>query len=52
MDVPCDETYQALSSSHGLLQNQVFWTEWHRRLGNLNMQDVKKLAGMSLGIDA
>ncbi len=51
MDVPCDKTYQALSS-HSLPQNHAFWTEWHRRLGLLNMQDVKKLAEMSLGINA
>ncbi len=51
VDVPCDEIYQAFSS-HSPSQNHTCWTEWHRRLGHLNMQDVKKRAGMSLGINA
>ncbi len=51
LDIPFDETYQVLSS-YSPSQNHDFWTEWHRPLGHLNRQDVKKLAGMSLGIDA
>ncbi len=46
------ETYQALSFSHSPPQNHALWTEWHRRFRHLNMQDVKKLPRMSLGIDA
>ncbi len=51
VDIPFDETYQALSS-YSPPQNHASWTELHRRLGHLNMQDVKKLAGMSLVINA
>ena len=51
VDIPCDWTYQALSS-HSPSQNRASWTEWHRPLGHLDMQDVKKLAGTSLGINA
>ena len=51
LDIPFDETYQVLSS-YSPSQNHDSWTEWHRPLGHLNRQDVKKLAGMSLGIDA
>ncbi len=43
VDIPFDDTYQALSS-HSPSQNHVSWTEWHRRLEHLNMLDLKKLA--------
>ncbi len=52
VDRPFDETYQALSSFYSLSQNHDSWTEWHWRLGNFNIQDVKKPARMSLVIDA
>ena len=29
----------------------VSWTNWHRRLAHLNMEDVKRLPGMADGID-
>ena len=51
VDVPCDETYKTLSF-HSPSQNHTSWIEWHRHLSHLNMLDVKKLAGMSLGINA
>ena len=40
----------ALASSYSVLNNNASYTQWHRRLGHLNMQDVKKWLQMSTGI--
>ena len=42
---------ETLRSSKKPLANHASWDEWHRRLGHLGMQDVKKLAHLATGID-
>ena len=51
VNVPASGRILALASSHSVPHNHVSWTQWHRRLGHLNMQDVKKLVRMSTGMD-
>ena len=51
VNVPARERTLALASSRSVPHNHASWTQWHRRLGHLNMQDVKKLVRMSTGID-
>ena len=52
LDVLCNETYQTLFSSHSSAQNQDLWTEWNLCLGHFNIQNVKKLARISMSINA
>jgi len=63
LDVSSQTTNQSDDSDSDYLANgllilkapavgkQALWSLWHRRLGHLNMQDVKKLALMTDGID-
>lgn len=50
VNVPAGKRILALASSHSVTHNNASWTQWHRRLGHFNMQDVKKLVRMSTGI--
>ena len=51
VNVPSNKETLALTSSHSVSNNNASWTQWHRCLGHLNMQDVKKLLQMNIGID-
>ena len=51
VNVPASGRISALASSHSVPHNHASWTQWHRRLGHLNMQDVKKIVRMSTGMD-
>ncbi len=46
-----DNSSKIPKSSHIAQNNKASWRQWHRRLGHLDMQDVKRLATMSTGID-
>jgi len=51
LDLKYSKTPHALKSSYNLPANHGSWDQWHQRLAHLNMQDVKKLASMSIGIN-
>ncbi len=51
LDLKYSKTPHALKSSYNHPANHCSWDEWHQRLAHLNMQDVKKLATMSEGIN-
>ncbi len=51
VNVPASKETLVLASLHSVPNNNASWTQWHRRLGHLNMQDVKKLVQISTGID-
>ena len=52
LDMKYVDPLQALRSSKESPANHASWDEWHRRLGHLGMQDVKKLSKIATGIDA
>ena len=51
LDLKYTHPPQALRSSKKPPANHASWDKWHRRLGHLGMQDVKKLSQIATGID-
>jgi len=51
LDLKYSKTPHALKSSYNHPVNYCSWDEWHQRLAHLNIQDIKKLATMSEGIN-
>ncbi len=52
LDLDYAQRPRAMRSSTKPPANHASWDLWHRRLGHLNMQDVKRLANMSEGINS
>jgi transposase InsO family protein len=50
VDTPENDS-KVLKSSRAYHNDKASWRQWHRRLAHLGMKDVKRLAGMSTGID-
>ena len=52
LDLKYAQPPQALRSSKKPQANHTSWDKWHRRLGHLGIQDVKKLSQIATRIDA
>ena len=51
LDLKYSTPPHAMRSSKVPISNHASWDEWHRRLGHLHMQDVKRLANIADGIN-